>query len=186
MCHSHYLFCTFARMKSTWLILLSSVTESDFGSNLACFYRESPLTFTSKTWLLSQDSLYLTKSATVMLEFWENCPELSLRFLTWWDIFVLGDPNSYGQNNGLLSFWCKQMNLFLENFDICPIYKTNLVRSRSLSDHGPDQIWLCKWYLNSVPAHVQGPRSGIKSGHENAPCSSDQTRMFDIWWEKSE
>ena len=35
-------------------------------------------------------------------------------------------------------------------FDNGPVYKTNLVRTKSLSDHGPDQIWLCKRYL-SVP-----------------------------------
>ena len=27
-----------------------------------------------------------------------------------------------------------------------PVYKTNLVWTKSLLDHGPDQIWLCKRY----------------------------------------
>ena len=73
---------------------------------------------------------------------------------------------------------------------IGPVYKTNLVRTKSLSDHGADQIWLCKRYLSVPkiwsglrvgPTHVQGPRSdriwsGTKSGYVNAPCSSDQTK----------
>ena len=42
-----------------------------------------------------------------------------------------------------------------------PVNKTNLVRTKSLSDHGPDQIWLCKRYL-SVPNIWSGPRSGPK------------------------
>ena len=44
---------------------------------------------------------------------------------------------------------------------IGPVYKTNLVRTKSLSDHGPDQIWLCKRYL-SVPKIWYGPKSGPK------------------------
>ena len=73
-----------------------------------------------------------------------------------------------------------------------PVYKTNFVRTKSLSDHGPDQIWLCKLYslvpkiwsgLRAGPAHVQGPRSdriwsSTKSGYVNAPCSSDQTKSL--------
>ena len=42
-----------------------------------------------------------------------------------------------------------------------PVYKTNLVRTNSLSDHGPDQIWLCKRYL-LVPKIWSGPKSGPK------------------------
>ena len=45
--------------------------------------------------------------------------------------------------------------------NIGTIYKTNLVRTKSLSDHGPDQIWLCKWYL-SVPKIWSGPKSRPK------------------------
>ena len=48
-----------------------------------------------------------------------------------------------------------------------PVYKTIFVRTKSLSDYGPDQIWLCKRYLSipkiwsgvrtkAGPAHVQG------------------------------
>ena len=44
---------------------------------------------------------------------------------------------------------------------IGPVYKTNLVRTKSLSDHGPDQIWLCKRYL-SVPKIWSELRSGPK------------------------
>ena len=44
---------------------------------------------------------------------------------------------------------------------IGPVYKTNSVRTKSLSDHGPDQIWLCKRYL-SVPKILPGPKSGPK------------------------
>ena len=78
------------------------------------------------------------------------------------------------------------------NIHIGPVYKTNLVRTKSLSDHGPDQIWLCKRYLSvpkiwsgpkSGPAHVQGPRSDriwscAISGYVNAPCLSDQTKSL--------
>ena len=73
-----------------------------------------------------------------------------------------------------------------------PVYKTNSVRTKSLSDNGPDQIWLCKQYLSvpkiwsglrSRPSHVQGPQSdriwsSTKSGYVNAPCSSDQTKCL--------
>ena len=44
---------------------------------------------------------------------------------------------------------------------IGPVYKTNLVRTKSLLDHGPDQIWLCKRYL-SVPKIWSGPKSETK------------------------
>ena len=37
-----------------------------------------------------------------------------------------------------------------------PVYKTNLVWTKFLSDHGPDQIELCKQYL-SVPKIWSGP-----------------------------
>ena len=47
------------------------------------------------------------------------------------------------------------------NTAIGTVYKTNLVRTKSLSDHGPDQIWLCKRYL-SVPKIWSGPKSGPK------------------------
>ena len=65
---------------------------------------------------------------------------------------------------------------------IGPVNKTNLVRTKSLSDHGPDQIWLCKRYL-SVSKIWSGPRSdriwsGTKSGYVNAPCLSDQTKSL--------
>ena len=81
-------------------------------------------------------------------------------------------------------------------FDYGPVYKTNLVRTKSLSDHCPDQIWLCKRYL-SVPKIWSGPKSGPKRdllmckdhgpikfgpvpniGYVNAPCSSDQTKSL--------
>ena len=42
-----------------------------------------------------------------------------------------------------------------------PVYKTNLVQTKSLSDHGLDQIWLCKRYL-SVPKIWYGPKSEPK------------------------
>ena len=41
------------------------------------------------------------------------------------------------------------------------VYKTSLVRTKSLLDSGPDQIWLCKRYL-SVPNIWSGLRSGPK------------------------
>ena len=49
----------------------------------------------------------------------------------------------------------------LDMFGNGTVYKTNLVRTKSLSDHGPDQIWLCKRYL-SVPKIWSGPKSGPK------------------------
>ena len=42
-----------------------------------------------------------------------------------------------------------------------PVYKTNLVWTKSLLDHSPDQIWLCKRYL-LVPNIWSGPKSGPK------------------------
>ena len=42
-----------------------------------------------------------------------------------------------------------------------PVYKTNLVLTKSLSDHGPDQIWLRKQYL-SVPKIWSRPKSRPK------------------------
>ena len=45
--------------------------------------------------------------------------------------------------------------------DMGPLYKTNLVQTKSLSDHGADQIWLCKQYL-SVPKIWSGLKSGPK------------------------
>ena len=79
---------------------------------------------------------------------------------------------------------------------IGPVYKTNLVRTKSLSDHDPDQIWLCKRY-HSVPKFWSGPKSRpkrdllmckgprsdriwscTKSGYVNVPCSSDQTKSL--------
>ena len=40
---------------------------------------------------------------------------------------------------------CKALNSWdftLKNLKFGPVYKTNLVQTKSLSDHGPDQIWL--------------------------------------------
>ena len=54
-----------------------------------------------------------------------------------------------------------------------PVYKTYLGWTKTLSDHGLDQIWLCKQYL-SVPKIW----SGIKPGYVNASCSSDQTKSL--------
>ena len=90
-----------------------------------------------------------------------------------------------------LSKYC--LFIFFTFCSIGPIYKTKLVRTKSLSDHGQDQkIWLCKRYisvpkiwsgLKAGPAHVQGQRSdriwsGTKSGYVNTPCSSDQTECL--------
>ena len=42
-----------------------------------------------------------------------------------------------------------------------PVYKTNLAWTKSLSDYGLDQIWLCKQYL-PIPKIWSGLRSGPK------------------------
>ena len=69
--------------------------------------------------------------------------------------------------------------------DIGPVYKTNLVQTKSLSDHGPDQIWLCKQYQKFGPKQDllmckdHGPiKFGPVFGYVNAPCSSDQTKSL--------
>ena len=49
----------------------------------------------------------------------------------------------------------------IKTLDIGPVYKTSLNRTKSLSDHGPDQIWLCKQYL-WVPKIWSGPKSRPK------------------------
>ena len=43
-----------------------------------------------------------------------------------------------------------------------PCLQNQIVRTKSLSDHGPDQIWLCKRYQISVPKIWSGPKSGPK------------------------
>ena len=55
----------------------------------------------------------------------------------------------------------KKCFFFLFFFNNGTVYKTSLVRTKSLSDHGPDQIWLCKRYL-LVPKIWFGPKSGPK------------------------
>ena len=97
----------------------------------------------------------------------------------------------------MIIFPIVQENFENRNSSYCfygSVYNTNLVWTKSLSDHGPDQIWFCKqiWSgLKAGPAHVQGPRSdriwsGTKSGYVNAPCSSDQTKCLTFGGEKSE
>ena len=39
--------------------------------------------------------------------------------------------------------WNKKWNVPVVTFIIGPVYKTNLVLTKSLSNHGLDQIWLC-------------------------------------------
>ena len=60
---------------------------------------------------------------------------------------------------------------------IGPVYKTNLVRTKSLSDHGPDQIWLCKRYL-SVPK--SGPKWDLLMCKDHGPIEFDPVPNLDM------
>ena len=59
-------------------------------------------------------------------------------------------------------------NCFTIYYNIGPVYKTNWVRTKSLSDHGPDQIWLCKQYL-SVPKIWSGPKQDLLMCKDHGP-----------------
>ena len=63
----------------------------------------------------------------------------------------------------VVSYWpdTSICRLFSHLVNYGTVYKTNLVRTKSLSDHGPDQIWLCKRFF-SVPKIWSGLRSGPK------------------------
>ena len=67
------------------------------------------------------------------------------------------DSTKYGQAD--LSVPC--LHVFLQVSLNGPVYKTSLVWTKSLSDYGLDQIWLCKRYL-SVPNIWSQPKSGPK------------------------
>ena len=63
--------------------------------------------------------------------------------------------------------------------DIGPFYKTNLVRTKSLSDHGPDQIWLCKRYL-SVPKIKSGPKRYLLMCKDHGPIEYGPVPNLDM------
>ena len=71
-----------------------------------------------------------------------------LIYISWENLFL-----PYANNKGAdqpthaRSLICAFVVRCLDSIIIGPVYKTNLVRTKSLSDHGPDQIWLCKRYL---------------------------------------
>ena len=59
------------------------------------------------------------------------------------------------------------------------VYKTNLVRTKSLSDHGPDQIWLCKRYL-SVPKIWSGPKRDLLMCKDHGPIEFGPVPNLDM------
>ena len=62
---------------------------------------------------------------------------------------------------------------------IGPVYKTNLVRTKSLSDHGPVQIWLCKRYL-SVPKIWSGPKRDLLMCKDHGPIEFGPVPNLDM------
>ena len=59
------------------------------------------------------------------------------------------------------------------------IYKTNLVQTKSLSDHGPDQIWLCKRYL-LVQKIWSGPKRDLLMSKDHGPIEFGPVPNLDM------
>ena len=60
-----------------------------------------------------------------------------------------------------------------------PVYKTNLVQTKSLPDHGPDQIWLCKRYL-LVPKIWSRPKWDLLMCKDHGPIEFGPVPNLDM------
>ena len=69
--------------------------------------------------------------------------------------------------------------IFIWKKENSPVYKTNLVRIKSLSDHDPDQIWLCKWYL-LVPKIWSGPKRDLLMCKDHGPIEFGPVPNLDM------